>query len=601
MRSTPARHKAACSAPALSEVCMPAISVRDASPNGPDKPDSTGPVAAPAALVEARPEPRPDFRTDPVERSLHQAVEQVFLSPRVVDQRAFDEFAGQLSKLTKEAGKAGESLTITHGQVKALSEQLRGLMTDLTTKTDAAIKALPVIEAKAAKVQQLMTHVGNETAIAKARELRDSVAQELLSQRDGLVRQLTTELRDSVMRQVMDSVQTQLREHIALTVTQTVTQIATQAIAEHVSKLPASSVAPAQLDIDSLALDTTLRETITDANAALARFETSVRAVEQRLDATRTGSDQIAQRAEQLEKSLEEAVLRASMKFESTISQSEQRTEAVASEIAEQLLALRADAAKLVTESRELISRERETITVERRAAIDAITAASQHAASTLAQIPATTHEQVQSRLEASSREAADALSQLAAEHATRIEQARIEAVATIQSAAATAQAGVSHRDESMERITTSLVDVETMPLAQDVLAQLQAATQHASQTQSHVSGIITRLESLATRAEEARVQLGERVVAAAQATDVIEQRLASSQTAKPPTTWQQSQPTPQPTLEPTRELIGLLHQAQVTGNQLHQLGAWITHLLQAGEAMAQRLELAQRSSPYAR
>ncbi|MFN5946431.1 MAG: hypothetical protein ACK5ZG_04365 [Phycisphaerae bacterium] len=580
---------------------MPAISVRDASPNGPDKPDSTGPVAAPAALVEARPEPRPDFRTDPVERSLHQAVEQVFLSPRVVDQRAFDEFAGQLSKLTKEAGKAGESLTITHGQVKALSEQLRGLMTDLTTKTDAAIKALPVIEAKAAKVQQLMTHVGNETAIAKARELRDSVAQELLSQRDGLVRQLTTELRDSVMRQVMDSVQTQLREHIALTVTQTVTQIATQAIAEHVSKLPASSVAPAQLDIDSLALDTTLRETITDANAALARFETSVRAVEQRLDATRTGSDQIAQRAEQLEKSLEEAVLRASMKFESTISQSEQRTEAVASEIAEQLLALRADAAKLVTESRELISRERETITVERRAAIDAITAASQHAASTLAQIPATTHEQVQSRLEASSREAADALSQLAAEHATRIEQARIEAVATIQSAAATAQAGVSHRDESMERITTSLVDVETMPLAQDVLAQLQAATQHASQTQSHVSGIITRLESLATRAEEARVQLGERVVAAAQATDVIEQRLASSQTAKPPTTWQQSQPTPQPTLEPTRELIGLLHQAQVTGNQLHQLGAWITHLLQAGEAMAQRLELAQRSSPYAR
>ncbi len=593
---------------------MPAISVRDASPNGPEKPDGSAVAApqAPAALVEARPELSPQSRLDPVERSLHQAVEQVFLSPRVVDQRAFDEFAGQLSKLTKEAGKAGESLTITHGQVKALSEQLRGLMTDLTTKTDAAIKALPVIEAKAAKVQQLMTHVGNETAIAKARELRDSVAQELLSQRDGLVRQLTTELRESVMRQVMDSVQTQLREHIATTVnqtvnqtvTQTVNQIATQAITEHVSKLPAPSIAPAQLDIDSLALDTTLRETITDANAALARFETSVRAVEQRLDATRTGSDQIAQRAEQIEKSLEEAVLRASMKFESTISQSEQRTEAVASEIAEQLLALRADAAKLVTESRELISRERETIAAERRAAIDAITAASQHAASMLAQIPATTHEQVQSRLEASSREAADALSQHAAEHATRIEQARIEAVATIQSAAATAQAGVSHRDESMQRITTSLADVETMPLAQDVLAQLQSATMHASQTQSHVSGIITRLESLATRAEEARVQLGERVIAAAQATDVIEQRLATVQTAttaKPTASFPHTQPVLQPTLEPTRELIGLLHQAQVTGNQLHQLGAWITHLLQAGEAMAQRLELAQRSAPYAR
>ncbi len=588
---------------------MPAISVRDASPNGPEKPDGSAVAApqAPAALVEARPEPRPELspqsRLDPVERSLHQAVEQVFLSPRVVDQRAFDEFAGQLSKLTKEAGKAGESLTITHGQVKALSEQLRGLMTDLTTKTDAAIKALPVIEAKAAKVQQLMTHVGNETAIAKARELRDSVAQELLSQREGLVRQLTTELRESVLRQVMDSVQTQLREHIAATINQSISE----RVNDHLSRLPAPAITPpAQpaLDLDTLALDTTLRETITDANAAIARFQSSVRSLEQRLDATRTGSDQIAQRAEQIEKSLEEAVLRASMKFESTISQSEQRTEAVASEIAEQLLALRADAAKLVTESRDIITRDREALAAERRAAIDAITAASQHAASTLAQIPASTHEQVQSRLEASSREAADALSQLAAEHATRIEQARIEAVATIQSAAATAQAGVSHRDESMQRITTSLADVETMPLAQDVLAQLQSATMHASQTQSHVSGIITRLESLATRAEEARVQLGERVIAAAQATDVIEQRLATVQTAttpKPTASFPHTQPVLQPTLEPTRELIGLLHQAQVTGNQLHQLGAWITHLLQAGEAMAQRLELAQRSAPYAR
>jgi predicted trehalose synthase len=174
---------------------MPAISVRDASSNGPDKPTGSAQVAVPAAIVEARPAPT----SDPLERSLHQAVEQVFLSPRVIDQRAFDEFAGQLSKLTRDAGKAGESLAATHGQVKALHEQLRGLIGDLTTKTDAAIKALPIIEAKAAKVQQLMTHVGNETAIAKARELRDSVAQELLSQRDGLVQQLVNEIREAVI------------------------------------------------------------------------------------------------------------------------------------------------------------------------------------------------------------------------------------------------------------------------------------------------------------------------------------------------------------------------------------------------------------------
>lgn len=592
---------------------MPAISVRDTSPNGPDKPDATGSVAAPApaALVEARPEPRPDFRADPVERSLHQAVEQVFLSPRVIDQRAFDEFAGQLSKLTKEAGKAGESLAITHGQVKALSDQLRGLTSDLTTKTDAAIKALPVIEAKAAKVQQLMAHVGNETAIAKARELRDSVAQELLAQRDGLVRQLTTELRESVMRDLLADVQTQLqaqlqsqlqaqlREQIAATIDQSISE----RVNDHLSRLPTSAVTPpaqlqSSLNLDTLALDTTLRETIADANAAIARFESGVRSVEQRLDAARVTGEHIAQRAEQMEKSLEEAVLRATMKVESTISQSEQRTEAVASEIAEQLLALRADAARLVTESRDIITRDREAIAVDRRAAVDAVARAAADATTALAHIPTATHEQVQSRLEASSREAANALSHLAAEHATRLEQAREEAVATIQSAAATAQAGISARGESLDRITSSLADVETMPIAHDVLAQLQAATQHASQTQSHVAGVISRLESLAARAEEARIQLGERVIAAAQATDVIEQRLAASSGPKPTpaaANWGGA------SVEPTRELLAMLHQAQVTGGQLHQLGAWITHLLHAGEAMAQRLERAQHTGPHVR
>ena len=100
---------------------MPAISVRDASPNGPDKPDSPGPVAAPApaALVEARPEPRPDFRTDPVERSLHQAVEQVFLSPRVIDQRAFDEFLVARLEGKSSLGRLGLLIHSTAGFVDA--------------------------------------------------------------------------------------------------------------------------------------------------------------------------------------------------------------------------------------------------------------------------------------------------------------------------------------------------------------------------------------------------------------------------------------------------------------------------------------------------
>jgi hypothetical protein len=216
---------------------------------------------------------------------------------------------------------------------------------------------------------------------------------------------------------------------------------------------------------------------------------------------------------------------------------------------------------------------------------LQAISGAAEQAHVRLTAAPAMTEEAIQTRVEAASLEAASALSQLAAEHATHMERARIEAVATIQTAVATAHASAHGRSESLERIATSLADAETMPLAQDVLSQLQSATQHASQTQAHVSAIITRLESLATRAEEARVQLGERVIAAAQAADVINERLSHANTPPGVAGAQASQ----------RELLALLHQAQVTGTQLHQLGAWLTHLLQAGEGLVQRLEQTQR------
>ena len=572
---------------------MPASSVRDALPNGPEHPMGSTMVAPAAnALIEAR----PAMSGDPFERSLHQAAEQVFLSPRVVDQRAFDEFAGQLGKLTKDAGKAGESLALTHGQVKALNEQLRGLMGDLTSKTDAALKALPVIEAKTARVQQLLAHVGNETAIAKARELRDGVAQELLSRREGLVAQLASELRESLVKKVMDDAQAQMRDRVEAMVSQLVNErLANLPVREDVRTsmvMPIAAAGP-----DTLAIDASLRETISDAKAAMQTFEHGVRTVEGRLEAARGASEQIALKAEQAEKSLDEALLRAAMRFEHIVNTSEQRTEAVVSEIAEQLLALRADAGQLVTESREAIAQDRLKMMQEKQLAVAAIAAAGAEAEQSLRSIPAMSEEAIQARIEISSREAANALSQLAVAHATHIEQARTEAIASIRSAA-TMTTNMTSRGENMDRITTSLAEADMRPLSLDLLEQLQAATQHASQTHAYVSAIITRLETLAARAEESRLLLGDRVLAAAHATDVIEQRMAEATNvpathATATSMHAQNEPMPQ-----SREVVGLLHQIQHTGNQLHQLGAWITHLLQAGEAMAQRLERAQRLTP---
>jgi hypothetical protein len=89
----------------------------------------------------------------------------------------------------------------------------------------------------------------------------------------------------------------------------------------------------------------------------------------------------------------------------------------------------------------------------------------------------------------------------------------------------------------------------------------------------------------LAARAEEVRVQLGDRVIAAAHAKDFVEQRSNPVMHTSGPTTANTS------TTSAQRDLALLVQQAQFTGTQLHQLAGWVTQLMQAGESLAQRLE----------
>lgn len=184
---------------------MPAA--QHASPE--TRPVKNATPTATAVMVEATAPAA--HRPDALEVGLERAAEQVFLSPRVVDQRSFDELSGTLQRVVREATAQGKSLLATGDQVRNVTDNLRALMRELQQRTDAATKVLPLMEAQAKRVQELTGRVTHEAALSKAREVRDAVMKAVDEERAKVVQsakdQLATEVRDAVRAIVREEVE----------------------------------------------------------------------------------------------------------------------------------------------------------------------------------------------------------------------------------------------------------------------------------------------------------------------------------------------------------------------------------------------------------
>jgi hypothetical protein len=335
---------------------------------------------------------------DALDRTLESAVERAFLSPRVVDQTAFDSLAGTLRKLTSEAQGQARSLASTSAQMGHLQESVRGLIKDLQGRIEHALKALPTLDTRISRTQALLDRVSNETALTKARELRDSIIQEVAAQRETLVRDalslaldgakekfaadLQAMVRDALDQARADAIlaarsettgegglQTTLRDAGAATVSNAPLALVGGGVA-----IPAESLAAIEQRLTlatSNAIATQLDALTLRAREALHEFEAGVERIEARLAAVQSAAERDVERAEQGEKSLEEAVLRAEMRLRNASSDAERRTEAVATEIAEQLLALRTDAGAMVHSGREQIASETRTLAAGLREQVD--------------------------------------------------------------------------------------------------------------------------------------------------------------------------------------------------------------------------------------
>ncbi len=106
--------------------------------------------------------------------TLERTLDRAFLSPRVVDQRSFEEFAGELRTLARDALSQGRALQASAAEVRQLREQLKNATAELTARVERGAAVVPSIDERLGRVEKLTDSVTRELA-ARLREYRQAL------------------------------------------------------------------------------------------------------------------------------------------------------------------------------------------------------------------------------------------------------------------------------------------------------------------------------------------------------------------------------------------------------------------------------------------
>lgn len=95
-------------------------------------------------------------------------VREVFLSPRVIDREAFNEFAGELRRLIEEARTETQTLRSTSAEARSAQDQLKLIAVKSQPKIDAVAKAIAALEDRTHRAEQVTDHSRQAEAAALA-------------------------------------------------------------------------------------------------------------------------------------------------------------------------------------------------------------------------------------------------------------------------------------------------------------------------------------------------------------------------------------------------------------------------------------------------
>lgn len=511
-----------------------------------------------AALAELPSDPAPMMRASSVEGLL----DRVFLSPRLVDQRAYDELGTTLKALVRDAASSGRTLANSAVEAKALSEGVRESIAALDSKIDTAARMLPTIDARSAKVEQLVDRMSTEVAgkLAEARAVIDGAVHIDREKIDALVRgvlaesvgRAVAEAVEAHLPQLRDAVQAEVRREWATAQNELNTLIAK--VSELTTKLN-SSVEEGEVRLGELQnrIDTQ-RARIDEASGAA---EDAAVAAEVRVGSLLERLAVTSERIESNQKRLDEGTESAEVRLAAIANRLEQRlsTEAgtrvadavVRTQRAEADLLAAADlmerkTAEIQGNMNQVVERvsvsqsELEKSARQTGVALSAAVAAIENRVKNLdTGFEATVNARVEEarttmeRLsEANAENAAQRISAAATKAAVEVgrvitdAQSRLEALGSL---ARKLEGGGSVREllalgEIVEEAR------RTLPEARATVDDARALHSKIEEAAIMTDRVVTDLNGVKSQAEQARIELGETVLAGAEWIDRIEERL---------------------------------------------------------------------------
>lgn len=118
----------------------------------------------------------------PLDSSLD-ALDRMFLTPRVLDQRAFTEFASTLRDLLREAADTGESIRAGAGSAGQLKAEIAAMTAELRAKVEAAAKLMPALQDRVTRAQQFLDLATDDAKLmGRAQEVLEGVIRSRLAE-----------------------------------------------------------------------------------------------------------------------------------------------------------------------------------------------------------------------------------------------------------------------------------------------------------------------------------------------------------------------------------------------------------------------------------
>jgi flagellin-specific chaperone FliS len=241
------------------------------------------------------------------EQWLEETLDKVFLTPRIVDERAFEELSGSLKSLVMDANAQNRALIATTGEVKLLGDHLREATRELQTRVETAARVVPTLDQRVAKAEQLLDLTGKELA-QRVSELREATDKGVVIDHERIAAQVR-EQTASVVDQVFQEQVAGLRERMSEAVRQ-VRQEADEQASAIIARVQAAqqsldqSLEASEAKARSIAaqLDTLIAQSVERAreashlaDAAQSSFDAAAKDASTRLGAAITGADRRAE------------------------------------------------------------------------------------------------------------------------------------------------------------------------------------------------------------------------------------------------------------------------------------------------------------------